>query len=164
MQQATPTPLDHLDLQIVADGRHSVPTRLGIEADGKRVATIDLPAVPDGATLGDTVSVPVDLPEPVVATDAPGHHRRGARGAHAPVEPPRAPTMPVGIAELGWGDPTATPATGVFTSGCRRDLLTVDGDPVGIVVRGTMAAAATGGALAITTCSGRPSTSPPAST
>jgi len=156
LRQASPTSLARLDLQLVADGRHSVPTRLGIEADGVRVATVALPAITDGTAVGHTVTVPIDLPAPVVAAQVrivvddvrPVQTRQWSR--HALL------TMPVGIAELGWPGTQVTPATGTFTSGCRDDLLTVDGEAVGVVVTGPMANAATGGALELTTCGGDP--------
>ncbi len=62
-----PTTVSHLDLQLVADGRHSVPTQLTITPDGdaSRAVVVDIPAVTDQAKANATVSVPVDLPHPV---------------------------------------------------------------------------------------------------
>jgi len=59
----TPQPVtfDHLDLQLVADGKHSVPTQLQIDAGGES-RTVDVPAITDG-TVGDApVAVPVSCP------------------------------------------------------------------------------------------------------
>ena len=50
MQLGAPITLDHLDLQVVADGRHSVPTEITIVPDGdpSRAVVVPLPAVTDG--------------------------------------------------------------------------------------------------------------------
>ncbi|MGZ4729020.1 MAG: alpha-(1-_3)-arabinofuranosyltransferase domain-containing protein, partial [Acidimicrobiales bacterium] len=59
-----PTTLDHLDLQVVADGRHSVPTEITIEPDGdaSRAVVVPLPAVSDGSTPNAVVAAPVSFP------------------------------------------------------------------------------------------------------
>ena len=49
---------DHLDLQVVADGRHSVPTQLRIDAGGES-RTVDLPAITDQTAENAVQSVPV---------------------------------------------------------------------------------------------------------
>ncbi|HEX7459254.1 MAG TPA: discoidin domain-containing protein, partial [Acidimicrobiales bacterium] len=57
----TPLSFDHLDLQIVADRRHSVPTQLTITADSGR-ATVTLPPIADSAVAGSVVDVPISFP------------------------------------------------------------------------------------------------------
>ena len=60
--------LDHLDLQLVADGFHSVPTELTITPDGdaSSAVKVPLPEVADKTNTDDrsgaTVSAPVDFP------------------------------------------------------------------------------------------------------
>ena len=64
-----PVTFDHLDLQVVNDGRHSLPTRLTISTEtGSR--TVDLPsvAVGTGRTQGSTTTVPVSFPPSRAAT------------------------------------------------------------------------------------------------
>ena len=46
VQTPQPITFDHLDLQVVADGRHSVPTQVRIDAGGES-RTVDLPAIDD---------------------------------------------------------------------------------------------------------------------
>src|SRR5690606_31536955 len=48
-------------LTVIADGRHSVPTRVRIEADGQPVTTVDLPPITDLAEEGATVEVPLEF-------------------------------------------------------------------------------------------------------
>ena len=61
-QLENPVSFDHLDLRIITDGRHSVPTRIRIEADGETAATVDVPAVPDLEAKDASVVVPLDFP------------------------------------------------------------------------------------------------------
>ena len=59
---STPQPVtfDHLDLQVVADGKHSVPTQLQIDAGGES-RTVDVPAITDGKVGDAPVAVPVSF-------------------------------------------------------------------------------------------------------
>jgi hypothetical protein len=54
--------LSHLDLTVIADGRHSVPTELQIAGDGQAPVTVPVPAVVDGTDEDHTVTVPLDFP------------------------------------------------------------------------------------------------------
>ena len=77
-----PVTFDHLDLQVVADGRHSVPTHLRIEADGQPAASVVIPAVPDKpGTFGAAAvtTVPIDLPVPVTGRASASCSTRSAR-------------------------------------------------------------------------------------
>ena len=60
-----PITVSHLDLDVVADGQHSVPTKMHLEADGQNVATFDLPAITDVAQPARP-AVPLDF-APVTA-------------------------------------------------------------------------------------------------
>ena len=57
-----PITVDHLDLQIVADGRHSVPTKLRLHV-GDQVRDITVPPITDVTDKGEnvTVTVPIDV-------------------------------------------------------------------------------------------------------
>jgi arabinofuranan 3-O-arabinosyltransferase len=143
------TTVDHLDLQIVNDGRHSVPTILSVSGDGQPPTRIDLPVLPEQAT---PISVPISFPpvsrnsltvtigsvEPRYTTD----RRYGDRVM-----------LPVAIAELGIPGYTAPPVPTTFDTGC-YDGVTVDGTAVQVRVQGDTAAALAGAPLAIEPCSG----------
>ncbi len=57
-----PITLDHLDLQVVADGRHSVPVQLSITSDGGTPVVVDVPPVTDQAAANAAVAAPVTFP------------------------------------------------------------------------------------------------------
>ena len=146
--------IDRLDLVLLADGRHSVPTQVAVEADGQHIASLPVPAIPDGDRPGATTLVRLPLPQTVTATRV-----RLVVEAVRPVETTdwgtrKIRTMPVGIAELGIPGLAQPAPQGTFASGCRADLVTVDGEPFGVDVSGTVDAAIAGDPLAVRACDG----------
>ena len=155
-QLGRPITFNHFDMRIVADGRHSVPTHLRIEADGKPAANVTLPAITDrpGARGADAiVKVPIDLPNAVtgstitVFVDGVRELTTTDWFSNSPIR------MPIAIAEFGIpGISMSSVPTGPFDSGCRTDLLTVDDQAIGIEITGLMADAEAGRPLAISFC------------
>jgi hypothetical protein len=153
LQVTTPGPIsfDHLDLQIVNDGRHSVPTKLLLTSDTGARREITLPALSDQATPNATVSVPVRFAAVSGTT---------FRLTIQSVRPVRTleyfsnfpMVMPVAIAEAGMPGVRRGPEPAQFPSECRTDLLTVDGRPVGVRAVGTTAAAETYAPLDLEPC------------
>ena len=143
--------LDRLDLRLVADGRHSVPTRLRIETDTGSVREFDVPPVADGADEYATVKAPVRF-RPV--------RGRKFRVTVADVRETKtidyyseAPTaMPVAIAELGMPGVRRPRPPARLPRQCREDLVTVDGRPVGVRLAGTPAAAVARDGVAVEPC------------
>jgi hypothetical protein len=136
-----PVSLDHIGLQVIADGRHSVPTRIGVQVDGGAVRMVDLPAVADRPAADSVVTVPLSLPgvrvtsHVVFTIEAVRKETTLDNLSHTQV------ALPVAIAELGLtGVRFPKPAAGVPAT-CRTDLLTVDGRAVGVRLAGTTAAA-----------------------
>jgi hypothetical protein len=145
-----PITFDHEDLTVVADGRHSVPTRLRIltETGAERVVTV--PDIADASREGATQTVRLSFPA------VTGSHVRIVidairRVTALPGDPGPGATLPVSIAEAGVpGVPRpATPAT--VPGGCRDDLVRVDGSPVSVRLAGTPADARSG--LGMVACS-----------
>jgi len=156
----SPVTLSTAKVTLVTDGRHSVPTRLGVEVDGQRVGSVDVPPVTDTAGKRDATTT-VTLPLPV----GQGHQVRFTVDAIRPVTTTdtisgATSIMPVGIAEIelpgvsGTG-PSAASMTKLpvdFSTDCRTDLLTVDGQPVGVRINGTTKDAAGRLGLDVRTC------------
>jgi arabinofuranan 3-O-arabinosyltransferase len=137
----------------VADARHSLPTTIGIAVDGSAVETVAVPPLTRGP-LGTTRHVRLPLPTPLRGTHvrlsfASSHPRRttdwytGSRVA-----------LPVAVAEvhLPGVRPDAFPST--IDTGCRSDLLTIDGRPVPIRITGRTASAVGRQGLDLRTCTG----------
>lgn len=148
---AAPISFDHMDLSLVADGRHSVPTRIGIDADGRHVADVDVPAVVDQKAPGAVAQV--HLAFPAVSGTTLRFTVEAVRGvttndwySERPVD------LPVGIAELGVPGLSAPVQHGMIDPACRAGLLQVDSQDVQISVHGTVADALAGRPLPFTSC------------
>jgi arabinofuranan 3-O-arabinosyltransferase len=155
---AHPVSVSHLDLQLVADGRHSVPTQLTVAPDGdaSRAVVVDIPAVGDQAKPNATVSVPVTLPTEVTGQSL----RFTVTGARVVQEKDwysnSYSQAPVAIAELGIPGDAMSKAPAAFDSGCRSDLLSVDGRPVPVRVTGSTADAIARKELTVSACGDGP--------
>jgi arabinofuranan 3-O-arabinosyltransferase len=151
---AAPITVDHLDMQIVADGRHSVPTQLFLVVDGDRdnPITLDIPPLTDSENANHVVHVPIDLPEPITGKkfeffiNQVRHVQIVDWYSGDPIN------MPVAIAELGIPGVQAPPLPERFDSGCRDDLLLVDETSVPLRVTGTVEAALRKERLDVTPC------------
>jgi hypothetical protein len=133
-----PITLDHLDLQVVADGRHSVPTQLTIRNGAGEERVVPLPAVADRPEANAVVPVPVSFP-PLA-----GSSWRVTVSGHRPVTTHEwycecDLDLPVGIAELGVPGVAPVTVAPAIPDRCRSDLLTVDGRAVPVRVLGTTA-------------------------
>jgi arabinofuranan 3-O-arabinosyltransferase len=148
----TPAPVtvDHLDLTVVADGRHSVPTSLVLTAADGTTRTVAVPPIADGATDGAVTSVTVPV-EPFTASSikvAVGSVREVTTkeyfsgGDHA---------MPVAIAELGL-PVTVGPLPVSVPETCRTGLVQLDGTDVPVRLSGTVADAQARRPLALQPC------------
>jgi arabinofuranan 3-O-arabinosyltransferase len=116
-----------LDLTFLDDGDHSVPTKLRVSGGGESV-DVDVPAGGGAVRLprpiaGSPVRVEVLDVREVQTTDW---------YSERPI------TMPIGVVELGLGT-QVIPPSGRIDDTCRADLLALDGAPVSVRLRGTVA-------------------------
>ena len=152
MEFDTPKPvtLDHLDLQVVADGRHSVPTQLRIDS-GAESRTIDLPAITASKQENATVSVPVSFAPMTVSS---------ARITITQVQAKLTKdyycecklAMPAAIAEFGIPGVQRAPLPAQLPTACRTDLLQVDDQALGVRMTGSAADAESGQAIDLQLC------------
>ncbi|HVM64888.1 MAG TPA: alpha-(1-_3)-arabinofuranosyltransferase family protein, partial [Acidimicrobiales bacterium] len=148
-----PVTIDHLDMTVVADGRHSVPTDIQLNVDGKPGQVLHMPAITDRTTPGATVTVRVPV-SPVTGSDIRftllGERAVQTLNYFSKV----GQDLPIGIAELGIPDVSEPLPTGPLPSACRDDLITVDGQPVSVRLGGTVQQARALDPLTITPCNG----------
>jgi arabinofuranan 3-O-arabinosyltransferase len=140
---------------VLADGRHSVPTRLRLEVDGQK-RDLRLPAVTDQAPENASTLVHLEFPRvtgrAVRVTITGVREERSLRFASDATA-----LLPAGIAELGVpglrvpAAPTIA-ASGALDSACRSDLVAIDGRPVPVRVTGPATGADAVMALAVTPC------------
>lgn len=141
--------IDHLDLTVLADGRHSVPTRLRLESETGEIRDVTVPPVTAGAN--GTATTRLDFPPlrastltTTVTRVAPTYTREWYCECDQ--------AMPVGIAELGVPDVAPIRVAETIPPECRDDLLRVDGTPVPGRVVGTTAAALSSEPLRVEQC------------
>ncbi|MHB1487863.1 MAG: alpha-(1-_3)-arabinofuranosyltransferase domain-containing protein [Acidimicrobiales bacterium] len=146
---------NHLNLAVLADGQHSVPTRITISTESGS-ATVDVPAVTDAKTPGTVAAAPVNFPT------LTGRHIKVTIDGVRPVTTldyysDRRITLPVGVAEIGLPGVATRALPASIPALCRSDLLSIDGSPIDISVSGSSTQALDngslgGGGLAITGC------------
>lgn len=160
LQLAEPATFDHLTLTVINDGRHSVPQRMNVftgdDAD-ELVAAFDLPAIPDQATPNGTHTFEVELPDTITAASRLRISIDEKLSAVRDVETldwftGKPVVMPVGIVELGIPGVQAAPIPEQLDDRCRDDLVTVDGAPVAVSLRGTTADLQAGKAIDLVSC------------
>ena len=147
---------DHIDLRVVADGRHSVPTEVEVRVDGGAPQRLRLPAVADGAE--PNASTQVRLPMSAVSGTTIRVTIVGVREVKtvnyfSQVKQP----LPMAIAELvvpGIAPPPKLATT--LPLACRTDLLMIDGAPVPLLVSGQTSDAQRGAGLDVSLCPGTP--------
>jgi arabinofuranan 3-O-arabinosyltransferase len=149
-----PTTIDHLPLTVVADGMHSVPTQVELWVDGvpqhRRIdippiieddrqnatADVDLP-IPGGAVTGSRFRLKITKVHPKSTRDWNSGQRI---------------SQPAAIAEIGLPGPKVPALPDTFDSGCRSDLLTVNGQLFPVQITGSMADALASRPLTLTPC------------
>ena len=144
--------VDHLDLQVVADGRHSVPTRLRLTA-GDESRELTVPRPEPGDEPGAVTEVPLEF-DPL----------EGDTFRLTVLEARRATTidwysggqavLPVAIAEMGLPGVVRAALPAEVSDRCHDDLLVVDGEPVAVRLSGSAAAAEARLPLALEACAG----------
>ena len=153
IQVHVPSPItfDHLDLQVVADGHHSVPTSLTISTENGS-DNVTLPPITDGRRQNSTVSVPITFP--ALTGDQIQVTFTGVRAettknyySHSPDHPSPGDRR-AGSPRGGLAGGTCRHARGL----CQSNLLTIDGRPVSIRVTGSTAAALDGDTLTVQAC------------
>lgn len=158
-----PVTVGHLDLQIVADGLHSVPTSIEFQAcsqlaadqrcpsAGSEAENVALPTITDGRRQNATVTVPVSFPAltgQYLTFTITGVRLEFTKNYYS--KTPQA--MPLGIAELGIPGVQVTAPPASMPGDCRSDLVSIDGKGASVEVTGSTQQALAGDALQINPC------------
>ena len=147
---AKPQTLTGLDMQVIADGRHSVPTTMTI-ASGTQTRNITVPPIADSTVPGAVTTVPVSFP------GLTGSHFvvtfTGVRPEYAANYYSAGPLeLPLGIAEIGIPGVKANPTPAALPGNCVSNLLTIDGQPISVAVVGSTQHALDGGEAQLIPC------------
>jgi arabinofuranan 3-O-arabinosyltransferase len=147
---AKPQTLTGLAMQVIADGRHSVPTAMTITS-GTQTRTIAVPPIADSTVPGAVTTVPVTFPA------LTGSHFvvtfTGVRPEYAANYYSAGPLeLPLGIAEIGIPGVKANPTPATLPGNCVSNLLTIDGQPISVAVVGPTQQALDGGESQLVPC------------
>ena len=133
---------DHLDLKVVADGRHSLPTKIRITTNTGGDELVSVPPVHNRKAIDSVVRVPLSFPKLTGSTirftiEAVRQVTTINWYTQEPI------VMPVGIAEIGVPGVRFTPesTSAKIPSVCTSKLLSIDGRPVWLKISGTVGAA-----------------------
>jgi len=153
---ADPITFGSMNLTVLNDGRHSVPRKLYLDVDGKRVQTITLPDIGDQAEPNAQYTFPITLDKSVTGTkitlsvaesdDAVREVKTLDWFTDRPL------VMPMGIAELGIDGLKAPKTPERIDDRCRADLVTIDGKAVPVSLHGTSADLLAGKPIDLVTC------------
>lgn len=145
---------DHLDLRLVDDGRHSVPTQLRVQSNAGGDELVDLADLPRTNEPDATVSVRVPL-APVHGTKFTFTITRFRPVSIETSDHPEGTFLPSGIAELGIPGVRRAPMPIELPNRCVDDILTVDGRPFPVRVAGDTKSATQSQLLQIVPCGPR---------
>ncbi|MGO9557705.1 MAG: alpha-(1-_3)-arabinofuranosyltransferase family protein [Acidimicrobiales bacterium] len=144
---------NHMSLQVVADGRHSVPTWIRITTNDHGRALVQVPAIHDSPTPGATTTVQLgfrQLTGSVVRVTVVGVRSETTVNWYTE----QRQVLPFSIAEIGIPGLSIRPEnpSADIPKVCRGNLMTIDGKRVWLKVTGTVGTAESGGGLTVTGC------------
>jgi arabinofuranan 3-O-arabinosyltransferase len=148
-----PITFDHLNLEVLADKEHSVPTEIRITTNEGGNVLVHLPAIHDVDKPGAVAKIPVSF-KPVTGSvlrftvEAVRQETTVNWYSEQPI------VLPFAISEIGVPGLHFTPenTSAQIPSVCRGDLATVDGQPLWLKVSGTVGTAEKLGDLQISGC------------
>ena len=152
LRVAAPDPVstDRIGIQWVQDAEHSVPTAVEILVDDASIGVFDLAGTPiaDGRQQHATIQLPGSVTAQTVEVRFVGVEHRDTTNWYGGEALP----LPIAVTELDIAGARVPPRADVVDTGCRGDLVSVDGTPVPIRVTGTTDAALDGDALRVDGC------------
>lgn len=155
-----PVTFEQLTLDVVNDGKHSLPKQLSLSVDGGAPQQLTLPevAVATDAARGATTQLSTEV-EPVTGTTFRIGIDAVTEAASTEWFGGSRIVLPVAIAELGLPTVEVPSGDDTLPTACRDDLVTVDGLAVQLRVEGTVAEAVSGQSMQLVSC-GDPVTIP----
>ena len=141
-------PIDAFAVRVAGDERHSTPGALLLSIDGATARRVAVAA--DGTAaidLGGLMATTVRITVADVAVRGAVDRRYG-----------EAVTLPVGLTDVRFGDePETPPRRAAIDTGCRTDLVTLDGHPLPVRMQASTADLLAGDAAALVPCGDVPS-------
>ena len=157
---AQPTTFSTLDLQIVNDGRHSVPTNVTITSGGSS-RTVALPsmAIAKGKPQGAVQSVPIAF-APLTGDSVRMTINTAITLSKNQITIDGGTPPPVGVGELGIPNVVEPLTPSTIPENCTKDILAVNSSALATAIQGESAAALNRQPVTISTCSSNPGSIP----
>ena len=154
---ASPITVDHLNLDLINDYHHSLPSEISL-SNGLQTVTVSMPQIPPPASQlsGSTSAITVPLPTQLTGTAFTFTVTKKVAPKVVDFSMFGPASLPFGIAELGLPGTTAPPTPSTITIPCRTDLLTVNGVAVPITASGSVAALTSSAGIRYSTCKPTP--------
>ncbi|HEU5085352.1 MAG TPA: alpha-(1-_3)-arabinofuranosyltransferase family protein [Acidimicrobiales bacterium] len=149
IEAPAPTTATEVRFVVVDDPQHSVPRAVTVVADGAEVLTAPLDLQPAGDGLA---AATVALPGPVTASSFELAFPDVAPRTTIDWYSQNPIVLPLAVADLDLGGLTVPARPDAIDTGCRDDLLTIDGEPVAVRIQGRVDHALAGGALPLVPC------------
>jgi hypothetical protein len=153
-----PVTVDHIPLSVLADGLHSVPTEVEVWVDGAVVGRVPVPEITDSEFQNHVETV--DLALPVAVTGST--FRLRFTGVRPVITNDWVSDdeldQPVAVAEIGLPGEPVPALSPTFDTGCRADLVAIDGEPLPVRIAGLTSDLLAGRALPVQVCDDAPIT------
>ncbi len=142
---------DRLELQVMADGRHSIPTELKLVVDGEETY-LNVPEIKQRSEIGYSETVFIDLPQTFEGSEITLTVLKVKEVQTNNWYTGQEIVTPIALIELGIAGLDAPKIPETLDSGCRDDLVHIDGTPISIRIQGKTTDALNGRGLSGTLC------------
>ncbi|MFP3906674.1 MAG: alpha-(1-_3)-arabinofuranosyltransferase family protein, partial [Acidimicrobiales bacterium] len=131
-----PVSMGSVAVEVANDELHSMPTELALRVDGEIVGTHRLERSPDPGPPGSLHRIELEI-DPVTGQEFELEIVDVERRSSPPGDPAPMATLPVAVSEMEVGNPNPViDDVGRLDTGCRDDLLDLDGEPLAVRVHG----------------------------
>ena len=142
---------NNLELEIVADGRHSIPVEMKLSVDEAEVI-LNIPDIEQGSEIGYSKAVLIELPQTLEGNQITLEILKVQEVKTNNWYTGQDIVMPIAISEIGIDGLEVSPMPSTIDSGCRNDLIHIDGIPIPIRITGKTSDALNGIGLKGTLC------------
>lgn len=148
-----PITFDHMDLEVLADKRHSIPTAIRITSNTGQSRLVRLPPAPVSSRAGAVARLPVRF-APISGSTFRFSIVSFRAFTTINWYSERPIVLPIGIAEMGVPGIHVTPErpSQMIPAVCRHNLLRIDGRPVSLEITGRVGTAEASGGLSVRGC------------
>lgn len=144
--------LETFNITLVNDGHHSVPTKVAIEVDGQYQDEIELPDPADPGTVGAASNFNLELDRPLVGHDFKFIFSEVSQRTTTDWYSGQQIVLPLGVVEIEIPGHDGITYPAQLDESCRYDLVSLNGQPIGVKVQGETTQALAGQPFQVNLC------------